>query len=59
MFRFETGAVIGRFIHEESGTTAVEYALVAAGIAVAVSSVVFSLGSQVKTALYDKIASAF
>jgi pilus assembly protein Flp/PilA len=59
MFRSETGALIGRFVHEESGATAIEYALVAAGIGVAVASTVFALGSHIKTALYDEIGSAF
>ena len=35
------------FIRSESGATAIEYGLIAAGIAVAISAVVFTLGSQI------------
>jgi pilus assembly protein Flp/PilA len=41
------------------GTTAVEYALMAGGIALAVISTVFTLGDQVKVNLYDKLATLF
>ncbi len=36
-----------RFIRCESGATAIEYALIAAGISVAISAVVITLGSEV------------
>lgn len=45
-----------RFAADERGATAIEYALVAAGIAVAVASIVFSVGSTLKTNFYDQIA---
>jgi pilus assembly protein Flp/PilA len=48
-----------RFIADERGATAIEYAMIAAGIGVAISATVFNLGSAVKTNLYDKIAAAF
>jgi pilus assembly protein Flp/PilA len=48
-----------RFIADERGATAIEYAMIAAGIGAAISATVFSLGSAVKTSLYDKIAAAF
>ena len=48
-----------RFIVDERGATAIEYALMAAGIGVTISATVFSVGSAVKTNLYDKIAAAF
>ena len=55
-----TIALIHRFLaDDERGATAIEYALIAAGVAVAISATVFSLGSEVKTTLYDKIAAAF
>jgi pilus assembly protein Flp/PilA len=38
-----------RFGADESGATAIEYGLIAAGIAVAIVHVVGSLGSQLKT----------
>ena len=36
-----------KFFKEEKGVTAIEYALIAAGIAIAIVLVVFAVGSQV------------
>ena len=47
-----------RFRADESGATAIEYALIAAGIAVAIVTTVNSLGSTIKTALWDKVGNA-
>jgi pilus assembly protein Flp/PilA len=41
--------LIKRFVKDESGATAIEYGLIAAGISVAIIAVVNSLGSQLKT----------
>jgi pilus assembly protein Flp/PilA len=41
--------LINRFISDESGATAIEYGLIAAGISVAIIAVVNSLGSQLNT----------
>jgi pilus assembly protein Flp/PilA len=38
-----------RFVSDESGATAIEYGLIAAGISVAIIAVVNRLGSQLKT----------
>jgi pilus assembly protein Flp/PilA len=38
-----------RFLRDDSGATAIEYGLIAAGISVAIISVVNTLGSQLKT----------
>ena len=38
-----------RFVKSESGATAIEYGLIAAGISVAIIAVVNGLGSQLKT----------
>jgi pilus assembly protein Flp/PilA len=38
--------LVKRFLKDESGTTAVEYGLVAAGISVAIIAVVQGLGSR-------------
>jgi Flp pilus assembly pilin Flp len=38
------------------GATAIEYALIASGICVAIMSAVWSLGDKVMTTLYDKLA---
>jgi pilus assembly protein Flp/PilA len=37
---------LARFLNDESGATAIEYGLIAAGIAVAIITVVNTLGSQ-------------
>jgi pilus assembly protein Flp/PilA len=47
-----------RFRADESGATAIEYALIAAGIAVAIVTTVTNLGSTIKTALWDKVGNA-
>jgi pilus assembly protein Flp/PilA len=38
-----------QFIDDQSGATAIEYGLIAAGISVAIIAVVNSLGSQLQT----------
>jgi len=45
-----------RFANDESGATSIEYGLIAAGISVAIITVVNSLGSQLKTT-FSKVAS--
>jgi pilus assembly protein Flp/PilA len=41
--------IVNRFVNNESGATAIEYGLIAAGISVAIISVVNTLGSQLKS----------
>jgi pilus assembly protein Flp/PilA len=41
--------LVKRFADDESGATAIEYGLIAAGISVAIITVVNSLGSQLKS----------
>lgn len=48
---------IRSFLRDERGATAIEYALMAAGIALAIVSAVNSLGDTVK-ALYESISAA-
>jgi pilus assembly protein Flp/PilA len=48
-----------RFRGDESGATAIEYALIAAGIGATVATTVLSLGSTLKTTFYDKIGGIF
>ena len=45
----DMNGVIMRFARDESGATAIEYGLIAAGISVAIIAVVNGLGSQLKT----------
>ena len=40
--------LISRFVKDESGATAIEYGLIAAGIALAIIAVVNNLGSTLK-----------
>ena len=41
--------LVSRFVKDQSGATAIEYGLIAAGIAVAIIAVVQGLGSNLKT----------
>jgi pilus assembly protein Flp/PilA len=54
--------VIFRMLHsfaaDERGVTAVEYGLIAALLSVAIIGVVFSVGENLRTVLYGKIATA-
>jgi pilus assembly protein Flp/PilA len=45
-------------LRDKRGSTAIEYAIMASGIALAIISTVYSLGGSVKT-LYDKVAAMF
>jgi pilus assembly protein Flp/PilA len=51
--------VIGRFLADERGATAIEYSMIAAGVGVAIASTVWSLGTAIKTTFYDKLANLF
>ena len=41
--------IFARFVKDESGATAIEYGLIAAGISVAIIAVVQGLGSKLNT----------
>ena len=45
-------------LSDVSGATAIEYGLIAAGIAVAISASVFFFGDAVSTLLYDDLPAA-
>jgi pilus assembly protein Flp/PilA len=47
-----------RFMSDQSGATAIEYAIIAAGISVAIAAAVTSLGSQVQNK-YTDVSNAF
>ena len=49
--------LIVRFVKNESGATAIEYGLIAAGIAVAIIAVVQGVGTQL-TVTFDKVSTA-
>ena len=53
----ETVALLREFVAtEKRGATAIEYAIVAAGIGAAIAATVFGFGSELKTTFYEKIA---
>jgi pilus assembly protein Flp/PilA len=41
------------------GATAIEYALIASGVSLAIMSTLYGLGDSVRTNLYDKLATLF
>ena len=45
------------FFREEQGATAIEYALIAAGISLAITVSVFFFGQQIYTLLYEDLPS--
>ena len=47
------------FLKDKEGTTAIEYALIASLIFLAIVSAVSLLGTNVKELLFDKIVAAF
>jgi pilus assembly protein Flp/PilA len=52
-----SGSNLRRFLHDQSGATAIEYAMIASGIAVAIATTIVSLGTSVK-GLYTSVATA-
>ncbi len=60
MFKLQRQAIVPsvvRFLRDESGATAIEYAIIASGVAVAIASTIVSLGSSVK-GLFTSVSSA-
>jgi len=49
-------ALCARFLGDQSGATAIEYSLIAAGVAVAVAATVYNLGSATK-GMFNSVAS--
>ena len=52
------GELMRRFRADQRGATAIEYALIAAGIGATVAATVYNLGSTVKSTLWDKVGNA-
>ncbi len=46
------------FAADERGATAIEYGLIVALISVAIMSIIFTMGSNIKTVLYGAIVTA-
>jgi pilus assembly protein Flp/PilA len=51
--------VVRRFLADQEGATAIEYAMIAAGVGVTVASTVWGVGSVLKANWYDKLANLF
>ncbi|HEX4411471.1 MAG TPA: Flp family type IVb pilin [Xanthobacteraceae bacterium] len=49
--------ILSRFVKDESGATAIEYGLIAAGISVAIIAVVQGLGTKLNTT-FSSVSSA-
>jgi pilus assembly protein Flp/PilA len=49
---------VRRFLKDQKGATAIEYALIAAGVGGTVAATVWSLGSTLKVLWWDKLLAA-
>jgi pilus assembly protein Flp/PilA len=56
MRRLVANRLLRRLLRTQDGTTAIEYALIASGISIAIVATVTTLGSNLKTTFYDKLA---
>ena len=56
MRRLISLAPVRRFLRAQDGATAIEYAIIASGISIAIAAAVMTIGSTIKTDLYDKLA---
>jgi pilus assembly protein Flp/PilA len=52
-------SIAARFGNDESGATAIEYAMIAAGVGAFIAATVMNLGSTLKTTFYDKLSGMF
>ena len=50
---------LARLARDQRAATAIEYAMVAAGVGAAVATTVWGVGSSLKTNFYDAIAALF
>jgi Flp pilus assembly pilin Flp len=48
-----------RLAHDKGGATAIEYAMVASGVGLAVAATVMNLGSQLKSTFYERLLGLF
>lgn len=59
MRRLMSISSLRRFLSAKDGTTAIEYALIASFVSVAIAGIVTTLGETIKTVFYDKLATLF
>ena len=60
MFKFPGDTIVtaaARFLRDDSGATAIEYAMIASGIGVAIATTIVTVGSSVQS-LYQNVATA-
>jgi pilus assembly protein Flp/PilA len=50
--------IAARFLRDETGATAIEYGMIAAGIGAAIAAAVFSLGGTVFVDFWNRVATA-
>jgi pilus assembly protein Flp/PilA len=55
--KFTDGKLLGRFLRDESGASAIEYALIASGVSIVIAGSVMTAGTTVKN-LYVSVANA-
>ncbi|MFY9693274.1 MAG: Flp family type IVb pilin [Xanthobacteraceae bacterium] len=55
--KLPVAALVLRFTRDEHGATAIEYAIIASGIAVAIAATIVTLGSSV-TSMYSSVLTA-
>jgi Flp pilus assembly pilin Flp len=58
-FRNGVAAHLRRLIKDDGGATAIEYAIIASGVSLAIMTTLWTLGATVKTSLYDRISALF
>jgi pilus assembly protein Flp/PilA len=51
----EARRLAARFLADERGATAIEYALIAAGIGATIATTVWAFGSQLRDGTYSKV----
>ncbi|HVZ52498.1 MAG TPA: Flp family type IVb pilin [Pseudolabrys sp.] len=59
MRRFIPRSQIIRFLPAREGATAIEYALIASGVSIAIVGAVTTLGSGIQTLFYNKLLNLF
>jgi pilus assembly protein Flp/PilA len=55
MRRLISLALVRRFLRAQDGTTAIEYAIIASGISIAIAAMVMTVGSKLSTDYYGKL----
>jgi pilus assembly protein Flp/PilA len=52
----DSARLAARFLADERGATAIEYAVIAAGIGATLAATIWGLGAEVRDSLFQKIA---